>query len=458
MHQRVHNMMQQRQQTEIPHPQAYMPPPPSPIRVGGQQAHVQPMQSHIHDAGQSQPHMQQESHWPPHPQQQYQQQQQPQQHPQHLSNQQHPQYFSHQQQQQQQYQQPVPNNNIRPPSGPFIPVSNHLPVLDQNGISINKNEETPAESEPSAPRNIQRQQMLCMTPNGVNHITMPTAGSKITAARVLNIAFPLVDYNVDENTCMFEFSTNRLDAKAQHWQKAALPLGHFTSRYKLLDALTDTLNTVCVAGHFLSHLNRYGTNVCSIEAIFTEEHQAEHDGLFFNIIHNPRLFAMFGLDIIKPATDSYLAHQTNWTSTTMVPQQDVYDDGDRESVEFDTAKEKTRKLQKIQFRHYQVQGQHPMNLLPPTHIKLQIPELNHWYNYLGINKVRHGEYKYFEFIDDDGVVDLSHSELGGCTDLTTITPTLSTCHRTQHGQIYERPYNCRNMPIMLTIEFMIQES
>ncbi len=454
MNQRVHHMMQQRQQTEIPHPQAYMQPPPSPIRVGGHQQH-HPSSQQQQQQQQRQQQYAQEPLW--HAQEHFHQQQQQQplnepQHSYHPHQQQHQQhsldnYSSHAQQQGQQnqveqsYSMPPPQQQQRKQR---VESFHETQQIDEHPLPI------PSTTKMTSSPKQKRQQIICLTPNDINLIDLQTLpDTKITAARVLNISFPLIDYNVDETTRIFEFSTNRLDAKAQHWQQASLPLGHFTSRYKLLDALTDTLTSACEVGHFVSHLDRYGTNICSIEAIFLEEDYFEHNGLYFNVAHNTRLFEMFGFDDVEKEGQESDTYVVQWATTKTVHKENVTTD--------DSLDESTRNQvpHEIKFRHFQVYGKHPMNLSAPTNIKLQIPELNNWYNHIGINKARHGEYTFYEFIDDDGVVDLTHPQLGGCSDLTRITPKLSTCHRNKHGSMYERPYNCRNMPIALTIELML---
>lgn len=456
MNQRIHHMMQQRQQSEISHPQSFVQAPPSPIQVGGRQ----PPQSQHHSS----------SHLPYYPLQEplYHAQQhnlpsqpQPQPQPQPQTYYQHgePEYFPRQNQTYDHQEENYPRMTSKPPLHPDVP---SLPSHATATHHHQSQELLHSDKQSKETHSRRRQQVLCMTPNDINPIT-ELRGQKIIAARVLNIAFPIVDYNVDEVTQVFQFTTNRLNAKAQHWQQASLPLGHYISRYKLLDAMTDTLTTACDAGQFVSHLNRYGTNVCSIEAIFMEKDKCEHDGLYFHVTHNPQLFGMLGFCNHSSITDcvnkndGWIDHpQTQWTSTKVVPGFGINPDHDFDHNNQNS--EDKEKTLEIQLQHFVLEGNYPMNLLPPTHIKLQIPELGDWYNYIAINNTRHGEYKHFEFIDDDGVVHLSYPQLGGCSDLTTITPQLSTCHRNQKGQIYERAYNCRNMPIMLTIELMFDES
>lgn len=294
-----------------------------------------------------------------------------------------------------------------------------------------------AEGETSSnSKHTTRQRITCVHPNVPNRIRLvdpdKTPQPKIIGARILSVTIPITDYNVDEHTNILLASMNYLDANANQWQPVVLPIGNYQSRRKLLNALVEALSVTFPSVQFKYQYDHHGDGRCSIESITILNDVKEHGchALYLGV-SNHRLLALLGFQVEK---DQLFVEPTS--------QWNVADDTDE-----------------LTFHHARMVAPYPMNLLLPTHLNLDIPELG-TSMMIPLHKARYGDYHHFEFIDEDGVVDLTHAaavaEFGGCSALGQLTPRLTYSEGTPDLTTEEREYNCRNIPIALHVEFLLE--
>ncbi len=271
-----------------------------------------------------------------------------------------------------------------------------------------------------------RQRITCIHPHLPNQLQLEKTHGRfeMIGARILSVSVPIVDYNLDEGTNVLSVSMNSLDANAGKWESVSLPIGNYLSRRKLLNVLVEALSASFPSARFSYEYDKNGDGRCSIESVVIQEDENEHGcrALYFSA-SNSRLLDLLGIHV--GASQEMIGPQREWDTEE--------DDG------FQVAK----------LHHSLLVGEYPMNLLLPTHLDLRIPELGA-YVMVPLQKARYGEYLFFEPIDEDGVVDLAHWNLafGGCISLTQLTPQLTY----PAGLVY----NCRNMPIALHVEFLLE--
>lgn len=393
---------QRNMQSSLPHPQAGMPPPPPTIQVGVAPDNHNDSQFYARQYQNGQPQFQsfQQHPYDPETQQQIQ-----------------PQI----QQQQQQYSENIQENNLH-----AQPQSQHQRPAPQTSVA---NQQSKRNSNRDVA--LERLYVVLTKPNEPNKFTLPDSKCEITSARILNLAIPMMDYNVDEKMSVIQYSVNRLNAESGIWQSVNIVAGSYRSRERLMQAITTPLQEQHKSSEFHYHFH-YDSKICSLHAIHAAG-DSDKDGLFFNYRHNPRLFRLLGFGMFQGENV-----ERKWEST-------LYRDNQESSNLNGEAG-----VQKL--NHHEISALYPMNIDPPvpSFLTVTIPELLNWKTSLFTGNTHYGEFKTTELVDDDGIVDLDQTnELGGVVGLNQLTPQISF-------EDTDFAYHTRGKPIHIAIQLLLR--
>lgn len=401
-------------QSNIPHPQSFNPPPPMPVQVGlahpvNNTAMRQQQPSYTQQQQQLESYPQYEPH-PPHPQYHVQQQEQAQYQP------------LYQQQQQEQPQSPP-----------------HPPQAQQQLLQTAQQSKPKSNSTP-----LERITVSLGKANEVNKISLPYKNCEITSARILSVAVPLIDYNVDEKASCLMYSLNRLNAGAGVWQSLNIPIGQYNSRTRLLQAIQAELEGDNPGSEFRFHVNER-SGICSLHAIHSAD-QIERDGFYFSTTHNELLYGPLGFKQ-KGKLDSergVRGPDKTWKSSVQRKVQEWPED----MIPLEMTIE--AEYEQLDYRHFEIESTVPMNLNPPAFLSLQIPELSDWRTTIFTANTEYGNYKSMELVDEDGIIDLeSSSAFGGVVGLCQFTPVLTRLNSST-------PYNTRDWPIHIALQLLVR--